>query len=1534
MGVIQTERRMNGYLPDYDDADGEYKGGGPARVWFEDGREIQVVLVAGVNPRVFCAICECLPQRANLMRCGNILCDRCVGRYTFLMERPCPCGRGGTWDCGNPFRYRLEDRQLNELMVECPNLSEGCEVFVPLMDLDRHLEECTKGPVSVPATYDRQLFECVVSMVENVCLALNVGLERDMETTEEQIAAFIDAPLHKPPASIFQEPTMVLTEVCSVAPDNIDDINASGKVTQTAAEPQGTANIFRKGKILKKEKRVVKTPVSTSTVRKISKSSPQGHAPRLKELEVLYTDEGVLKLLESGVTGRTRGSRRIAEDGLGPLPPKTPIFTEQKTPAPSLQKTTIVVDSVPAASKGNIIESQLETKDLAPQVVIERISPSVSLSETTPRLAKRETDKRISRELQALLAAQEEAGDALIKPEHPTRRDKSETPVSSEDKNRSISPEARKSKLNARKSTGIRRINKSQPDADDSDEQDNQLALQKSNAKLSQQKRGRSRSRGRSNLLMKTSDGTNQNSNQSKTTESLDVPRIPDKVKVVQRMQNCSQTSSVQTLRKENEPDVEPKTNKPSKSSLMKNLCSTAIEPVDNEAVIPQQTEEPSKEKTKRKSAMIAAVQPKSNEGGTFVSPHSNENTDNEVVRRRTRSRFRARSKPKIPLEADSQIHLKSTAPTTRSRSRPRVAKMSVEQESSNNEDIVADSKTLQKGSIEVQKKEDSEELHSNADGVSSSLTNVTPRPTTDEVLPGGLDMPPTDKAQQHAELTGAVFKVPVKPSLETSVADANSQVKNQSQEEVKSQSVPALEPTASKVEENQFEPLMIPSLRRPSIENDINNGSSKSDSKDMFKSSGTVRDPRKDSQSVAKSDVKILQSSDNSKSQVACQSDVAGSVAATTSANSAISQKEVQEPRQRKDASSRPTTTRRNNTERPKANIFKIPKRYSTDVPQELGSPIAVIGGSSSDTLSWQVQGSLLRRRTQNKESAGDITDEPKRKRDKTARWNSPTSTDSSGSRASRKEDSSCWSSHGTRTDPVNLKKFVPQDSDGQYPAKISLHAKSDSREPTEPLSSNDKLCERKRSHSPRSKGTPHRSPSSGRYLRTQSRHRSRSRPRDDPRARSSSYYRGERHYGPRRNYDERTPLIRYAHNDGASGSRDYSDTQVAYSSDKQEHALMRDRKRFAYIEAVQRLGPNSVDNKICDLPAQMAHHQPDQSRPHDTLCREIPVEPLMVIKLPQRKPSERPVRSVVELPRPMFVPDGQEVKGVVERESIRDIPESRDKSAVERRISNRDPRFNRRGGHPAEAAVARPSAGSTSSLGPLTMSLDEMTNAIETALLQLGRHRGDNSLYEQFTRDYGNCRNQEEQRVIASRYWAVYAAGVHRYGQDTGGFSAGCHMVPGIQQDPAGIPYVSEQTGKLPQASNFVTQPYGAAGLHKNLLQPHYMGQHQRLPVDSNTPAQQMHSQYVQSQYIDPFPTGPNSYQPLAVQGRPGDTRAPLFIMDDDGSRFSDDEEKDCQSRRSLGRRRSRSRGSNSRWRGVGSAGFRPDVDRRSRY
>lgn len=64
----------------------------------------------------------------------------------------------------------------------------------------------------------------------------------------------------------------------------------------------------------------------------------------------------------------------------------------------------------------------------------------------------------------------------------------------------------------------------------------------------------------------------------------------------------------------------------------------------------------------------------------------------------------------------------------------------------------------------------------------------------------------------------------------------------------------------------------MIPSLRRPSIENDINNGSSKSDSKDMFKSSGTVRDPRKDSQSVAKSDVKILQSSDNSKSQVACQ--------------------------------------------------------------------------------------------------------------------------------------------------------------------------------------------------------------------------------------------------------------------------------------------------------------------------------------------------------------------------------------------------------------------------------------------------------------------------------------------------------------------------------------------------------------------------------------------------------------------------------------------------------------------------------------
>lgn len=122
---------------------------------------------------------------------------------------------------------------------------------------------------------------------------------------------------------------------------------------------------------------------------------------------------------------------------------------------------------------------------------------------------------------------------------------------------------------------------------------------------------------------------------------------------------------------------------------------------------------------------MIAAVQPKSNEGGTFVSPHSNENTDNEVVRRRTRSRFRARSKPKIPLEADSQIHLKSTAPTTRSRSRPRVAKMSVEQESSNNEDIVADSKTLQKGSIEVQKKEDSEELGSNADGVSSSLTNV-----------------------------------------------------------------------------------------------------------------------------------------------------------------------------------------------------------------------------------------------------------------------------------------------------------------------------------------------------------------------------------------------------------------------------------------------------------------------------------------------------------------------------------------------------------------------------------------------------------------------------------------------------------------------------------------------------------------------------------------------------------------------------------------------------------------------------------------
>ncbi|OQR67345.1 hypothetical protein BIW11_04788 [Tropilaelaps mercedesae] len=595
---------------------------------------------------------------------------------------------------------------------------------------------------------------------------------------------------------------------------------------------------------------------------------------------------------------------------------------------------------------------------------------------------------------------------------------------------------------------------------------------------------------------------------------------------------------------------------------------------------------------------------------------------------------------------------------------------------------------------------------------------------------------------------------------------------------------------------------------------------------------------------------------------------------------------------------------------ERIRPNTFKIPKRSFTETPQDVGSPVVLGSGPNSDNLSWEAQSSQVPRTT-----SADNLEKCQQRHERQTRWNSPGSSDSSGSRASRKED--VWS-YGAKPDVLHHKRLSLQSSEAQYASGCSPRVSSDSRDLNEFHRSKDRNQERprERSYSPRPKKRDRSSSSPG-FSRNDSHLRSRSRPSRERRPKSGSRYREDWNYGPRR-HDERVPVIRYVPSDRPSCSREYYGT---YSKNQQERTDMREVERFTYTKKPIRDDSSIFGGQMS--PDLLINRQVDQGFPFDTLCREIPVEPRMVIRLPERKPSVRPVRCVIELPRPVFVPEGQGDKAIVERESIQEIFEPRKQTNTDSRTLSRDPRFYRRNTNTVGVASGLLSAGSsaTSNPGPPNVSMMEMSTAVDSILRQLGHQQSDTSSYAQWTHDRANCRSLDEQRATVLRYWTHYVAAARQlspadhqaHARDGGGFSGVFSMPSEVQQNQKGSPRVYDQSGQHSSASTFVGRPELASSPHVQPEIRSLTAQPPRLGVQSNILQQRMYSQRAQSQHIDAFAAPPAPFQLVEARVRPGDTRAPTFSMDGDSSRFSDDDDLNERNIRRF-KQRSRSRDSNS--------------------
>lgn len=578
---------------------------------------------------------------------------------------------------------------------------------------------------------------------------------------------------------------------------------------------------------------------------------------------------------------------------------------------------------------------------------------------------------------------------------------------------------------------------------------------------------------------------------------------------------------------------------------------------------------------------------------------------------------------------------------------------------------------------------------------------------------------------------------------------------------------------------------------------------------------------------------------------------------------------------------------------ERIKTSSFRIPKKGSSETLQCVGSSI-VLGpaGDSFDPSTWQSRQSV-------RSKPPDTVDVVREKAVRKMRRNSPPKGSSSGSQTSRNTD--------TVLKPDGLyPKSSLQGSEGQYAAcSSSARTSSDSRDSSEPCKGRDKsrVGVRERSYSPVAMKR-YGSPPNASYFGSHNRHRSRSRPSLERRSRSRTRHSDTWSYDSRR-HDERVPWIPYKSNDGPSCSRDHCDAM--YTNGQGERIVAHESERAIYSEPLFR---ETESNGLRNAMPLQRHN--DETFSPDRFCREIPVEPRVVIRLVERSSSVRTMRSVIELPRPVFVPEDQEDQVIVEREPIREISRERgEPSDVDRRALKRDPRFYRRTGNSEAGTASRAPNNCASMSGLSNNSLVEMKKAIENTLRHLGRHRDQSMHYTQWINDYATCHSQEEQRAVVLRYWTRFVVGGrhldatdHHANREETSHSTPPPASPLMRRDfSRGYQHTAKNSPQLP---NFMGQPQG-------LLQPYMQLQMHSAMRQYATPPQ-IYPHPAHNLYSDPSTKGPSSPQLVVARGRPGGTRAPMFQSDNDGSRFSDDEDQSDELSRHHFLHRGRNRGPSS--------------------
>lgn len=108
--------------------------------------------VCDIDPNLLCGICAGVLEKAVITPCGHSYCDECL--ETWLQRRieeegipaSCPACRTELFVTDTIPVIALRG-MVDGLIVQCPNVDDGCKMVMKLDNVNSHLKDCSYEPV-------------------------------------------------------------------------------------------------------------------------------------------------------------------------------------------------------------------------------------------------------------------------------------------------------------------------------------------------------------------------------------------------------------------------------------------------------------------------------------------------------------------------------------------------------------------------------------------------------------------------------------------------------------------------------------------------------------------------------------------------------------------------------------------------------------------------------------------------------------------------------------------------------------------------------------------------------------------------------------------------------------------------------------------------------------------------------------------------------------------------------------------------------------------------------------------------------------------------------------------------------------------------------------------------------------------------------------------------------------------------------------------------------------------------------------------